>query len=94
MMSPRVTKTAKSDSPEFSGAHRYTILRMVRAPFGESCRRHCSYRSRAKGDVTLPLQHIKRAYPFVQSQNSIATKERGNPDLRFFRALSREGVTP
>ena len=91
-MKPKTPKTAREDSPEFSGAHRYTILRMVRAPFGESCRRHCSYRSRAKGDVTLPLQHKERAYPFVQSQNSITTVKRGNPDLRFFRVLSRKVV--
>lgn len=91
-MSQSVAKSVRFYSPEFSGAHRCTILRLVRAPFGESCRRRCQHRALAKGELTLPLRHKERVYPSVQPQNSINSGKRVNPDLRFLRVLSRKVV--
>lgn len=93
-MSRRISKSVRVYSPDFSGAHRCTTTRVVRAPFGESCRRRCPQRAWAKGKPTLPLRLEKRDYPFVQPQNSINSASRVNPDLHALmtmRAIDEDG---
>lgn len=91
-MSRIVPKATNVFSPNLLGAHRYTIFDGIVRPSGSLADGIAHIRLGAKGEPTLPLRCKKRTYPFVQPQNRLTTRKRGNSDLSFLRVPSRKVV--